>query len=176
MVARKVAPYLIALVTAALVLITFYGVGGYLAQRNVPSNAGKLMLPPMPPIPEEVPSDPATPDPAKAPKVKQAAARKIRASPPPIPSIIVTRGAKPIRQTSLAYPAEAQKENVSGVVEMQLTIAEDGSVQSPRVLSGDPLLRAGLTEEVSKWVYQPMRVNGKAVAMTTELAIRFDLN
>ena len=59
---------------------------------------------------------------------------------------------------------------------MQLTIAEDGSVQSPRVLSGDPLLRAGLAEEISKWVYQPLRVNGKPVPMTTELAIRFNLN
>ena len=104
-------------------------------------------------------------------------ARKVRATvPPPVPTIIVTRGTRPIRQTDLAYPDRARKENVSGVVEMQLTIAEDGSVQSPRVVSGDPLLRAGLTEEVSKWVYQPMRVNGKAVAMTTELAIRFNLN
>ena len=58
---------------------------------------------------------------------------------------------------------------------MQLTIAEDGSVQSPRVISGDPLLQEGLAEQVSKWVYQPLRVNGKPVAMTTELAIRFHL-
>jgi outer membrane biosynthesis protein TonB len=64
---------------------------------------------------------------------------------------------------------------VSGVVEMELTIAEDGTVQSPRVLSGDPLLRAGLAEQISKWVYQPLRVNGKPVPMTTELAIKFDL-
>jgi outer membrane biosynthesis protein TonB len=60
-------------------------------------------------------------------------------------------------------------------VELEVTIAEDGSVRSPRVLSGDPLLRAGLTEEISKWVYQPLRVNGKPVSMTTELAIRFNL-
>src|SRR5207253_1837354 len=73
----------------------------------------------------------------------------------PVPSIVLARGAKPIRQTSLEYPVEAKKENISGMVEMQVTIAEDGSVQSPRVLSGDPLLQAGLAEEVSKWVYQP---------------------
>ena len=59
---------------------------------------------------------------------------------------------------------------------MQLTIAADGSVQSQRVLSGDPLLRSGLAEEVSHWVYQPLRVDGKPVPMTTELAIRFNLN
>jgi TonB family protein len=74
------------------------------------------------------------------------------------------------------YPVEAQNEHVTGLVEMQLTIAEDGSVKSPRVLSGDPLLRAGLTEEVSKWVFQPLRVDGKPVPMTTELTLRFNLS
>ena len=179
MVARMATPYLIAVVTAMLVLITLYGVGGYLAKRNVPSDAGKLILPPMAPAPveisvEAVPVD--TSGPVQPVKAKPAAARRNRTAPQPIPSIEVTRGARPIRKTDLAYPAEARKENISGVVEMQLTIAEDGTVQSPRVLSGDPMLRAGLTEEVSKWVYQPMRVNGKAVPMTTELAIRFNLN
>ncbi len=178
LLARIVAPYLIAILTAALVLMAFYQVGGYLAKRNVSSDAGKLILPPMAPIEAETSGD-AVLETAAAPvaKAKQAAVpRKTRMVAAPVPSIIVTRGAKPIRQTDLAYPLEAQKENVTGVVEMQLTIAEDGSVQSPRVVSGDPLLRAGLTEEVSKWVYQPMRVNGKAVPMTTELAIRFNLN
>src|SRR5205807_8390803 len=94
----------------------------------------------------------------------------------PAPTIELSRGATPIRQTNLQYPPEAKKEHVTGVVELQLTIAEDGSVQSPRVLSGDPLLRAGLAEEVSTWVYQPLRVNGKPVPMTTELAIKFNLN
>jgi TonB family protein len=89
---------------------------------------------------------------------------------------VLARGARPIRQTSLEYPAVARKEHISGTVEMQLTIAEDGSVQSPRMLSGDPLLQAGLAEEISKWVYQPLRVNGKPVPMTTELSIRFKLN
>jgi TonB family protein len=79
-------------------------------------------------------------------------------------------------QTKLQYPPDARKERISGLVEMQLTIAEDGSVHSPRVLSGDPLLGAGLAEQISKWVYQPLRVNGKPVPMTTELAVRFDLN
>src|SRR2546427_595810 len=101
---------------------------------------------------------------------------KRRAAKEPVASIVLARGARPIRQTSLEYPAEAKKERVSGMVEMQLTIAEDGSVQSPRVLSGDPLLRAGLAEEISKWVYQPLRVNGKPVPMITELAIKFNLN
>jgi len=115
------------------------------------------------------------PAPPHAPAKKPAAARTARLPKLPIPSIVLASGARPIRQTNLSYPVEAQNEHVSGMVEMQFTIAEDGSVKSPRVVSGDPLLRAGLTEEVSKWVFQPMRVDGKPVPMTTELTIQFNL-
>ena len=42
----------------------------------------------------------------------------------------------------------------------------------PGLTVGPP---AGLAEEISKWVYQPLRINGKPVPMTTELAIKFNL-
>ncbi len=90
-------------------------------------------------------------------------------------TVALFRGFKPLRQTILDYPAEARQEHVSGKVEMQITIAQDGSVQNPRVLSGDPLLYSGLVAEVSKWLYQPLRINGEPVAMVTELGIEFNL-
>jgi TonB family protein len=201
--AGRAVPYLIALATAALVLLMFYSVGGFLAKRTAPSEAGKLVLPPMPAPPPEAPAETPIEAVHQTPEVPVAAApsrpaveramvnraaniaivtspkvpeRKKRAAKQPVPTIVVTSGAKPILQTNLEYPAEARKENVTGLVQMQFTIAADGSVQSPRVVSGDPLLRAGLTEEVSHWVYQPLRVNGKPVPMTTEMKIRFTLN
>jgi outer membrane biosynthesis protein TonB len=175
--ARKTAiPSLIAVATAMLTLLAFYFVGGFLAKRTLPVDAGKLILPRLTPEPEPAPAETAPPAQSHPAASKPIAAHTSKAAKRPIPSVVLARGATPIRQTSLLYPAAAQKEHVTGVVEMQLTIAEDGSVQSPRVVSGDPLLRAGLTEEVSKWVYQPLRVNGKPVPMTTELAIRFNLN
>lgn len=180
---RSAIPYIIAIMTMALVLLTFYGVGGYLAKATVPADAGKLNLPPAPTEPAEpnlqitVPVEiPVAPKKQTVQK-KLAAQRKKQAEPQrPIPSIMLTRGAKPLLQTSLTYPEQAEQAHVTGLVEMQFTIAADGSVQSPRVVSGDPLLRAGLAEEVSHWVYQPMKVNGKPVPMTTEMAIRFNLN
>jgi TonB family protein len=169
-------PYFIALATAALILLALQGMGGLLARHKVNAGAVKLLIPSVTATDLDAQAEGSpdiSPQPAKAaelPAPKKQSARK------PVSSIILARGARPIRQTSLEYPAEAKKGHVSGMVEMQLTIAEDGSVQSPRVLSGDPLLRAGLVEEISKWVYQPLRVNGKPVPMTTELAIRFNLN
>jgi len=175
---RWKSPYAVAVATAALVLLLFTGVGGFLAKHSVPANQGKLNLPAYnPPVEQALEPKPpeAAPAQSESPAVGSAAPARNKTSRQPTPTIVVTRGARPIRQTKLQYPPEARKERVSGVVEMELTIAEDGSVKSPRVLSGDPLLRAGLTEQISKWVYQPLRVNGKPVPMTTELAIKFDL-
>ena len=172
-------PYIIAVGTAMLVLLLLYGVGGFLAKYTGSANAGKLILPSIVTPAAEAPvGTPAAAVPLVRPGPATAAtpARKKEAAGQPTPTIVLARGARPIRQTKLLYPVEARRERVSGVVEMQLTIAEDGSVHSPRVLSGDPLLRAGLAEQVSKWVYQPLRVNGKPVPTTTELAIQFSLN
>ena len=163
-----------------LTLLVLYGIGEFLSRRTPPPDAGRLKLPaialePVKPPAEELAEAPPS-APSQSPDKPPAAARTARSTKKPVASIVLARGAKPIRQTSLLYPVEAQNEHVSGLVEMQLTIAEDGSVKSPRVLSGDPLLRAGLTEEVSKWVFQPLRVDGKPVPMTTELTIKFNLN
>jgi TonB family protein len=170
-------PYVIAVATAALTLTGLHSVGGLLAKRSVTANAGKRLFPPAPPPAPEAPIETSAPVQESRPPV--IAVRPAAKRPPgrqPIPSVVLARGARPIRQTSLEYPAEARKERITGTVEMQVTIAEDGSVQSPRMVSGDPLLQAGLAEAISKWVYQPMRVNGKPVPMTTELAIKFNLS
>ena len=176
--ARKQAPaYLIAIGTMAVTLLALYGAGGFLSKRTQP--ASRLKLPAIVSEPMSAPEAEAeTPPPVPHPPgaKKPAAGRTTRSTKRPVPSVVLASGARPIRQTNLLYPVEAQNEHVTGLVEMELTIAEDGSVKSPRVLSGDPLLRAGLTEEVSKWVFQPLRVDGKPVPMTTELTLRFNLS
>jgi TonB family protein len=161
-------------------LLALYGIGGILSKRTQSADQAKVVLPTIIAEPVKAPVEEAAkepqPAPPPSPAKKPAAARTAKLSKRPVASIVLAGGARPIRQTNLSYPVEAQNEHVSGLVEMQFTIAEDGSVKSPRVVSGDPLLRAGLTEEVSKWVFQPMRVDGKPVPMTTELTIQFNLN
>src|SRR5260370_18254616 len=146
---KRAIPSLIAVITAMLTLLTFYFVGGFLAKRTLPVDAGKLVLPPIAADPEQASGETA-PTPVTVQShpaaTKATAAHTTKAVRKPIPSVVLARGATPIRQTSLLYPAAAQKEHVTGVVEMQLTIAEDGSVQHPRLLSGDPLLPSALTE------------------------------
>ena len=172
---KRATSYLIAAATMMLTLLVLYGIGEFLSRRTLPSDASQLKLPAIALDPPKAAVEEAAPQ-APLHSAAKLPAHSARSAKKPVPSIVLARGAKPIRQTNLSYPVEAQNEHVTGVVEMQLTIAEDGSVKSPRVLSGDPLLRAGLTEEVSKWVFQPLRVDGKPVPMTTELTIKFNLN
>jgi hypothetical protein len=176
---KRTTSYMVAFGTMLLTLFVLYGIGEFLSRRTPPPEASQLKLPAIALEPVKPPAEEmgvAPPAPAPSPAKPPAAARTPRPTKKPVTSIVLAGGARPIRQTSLSYPVEAQNEHVSGLVEMQLTIAEDGSVKSPRVLSGDPLLRAGLTEEVSKWVFRPLRVDGKPVPMTTELTIKFNLN
>jgi hypothetical protein len=179
---KRATSYLIAVGTMLLTLLVLYGVGGFMAKRTQPADPVKLVLPAITSEPAKAPVEAVEHAQAPPPAPSHPAAKnpvappKARSARRPIPSIVLASGARPIRQTNLSYPVEAQNEHVSGLVEMQFTIAEDGSVKSPHVLSGDPLLRAGLTEEVSKWVFQPLRVDGKPVPMTTELTLRFNLS
>jgi protein TonB len=88
----------------------------------------------------------------------------------------LSRGPRLLRQIAPAYPPLAKKQNISGVVKLEITVAEDGSVWKATVLSGDPLLAQGAAEAVKKWVYQPALVNGKRSSSTTEVEIKFDLD
>jgi TonB family protein len=95
---------------------------------------------------------------------------------PATPSVTLSRGLRPLRRTSLEYPSEAKNNYVYGVVDVKIAIAEDGSVHDPLILSGDPRLHANLVEEIKRWLYEPLRIDGKAVPMTTRLTINFSLD
>ena len=124
-VVRTLAPYVIALATTALVLFTFYSVGGYLAKRTANPDGGKLMLPPMPVeppepnlelaplnIPKNIPR--AIPKVSKPlPAAKEGAAHQKKAAKQPIPSIVLTRGAKPVLQTSLRISGRGGRKSMS---------------------------------------------------------------
>src|SRR5262249_30874877 len=88
----------------------------------------------------------------------------------------LTRGPRLTRQIAPTYPELAKKQRISGVVKLEVTVAEDGSVWKATVLSGDPLLAQGAAEAVKKWLYQPALINGKRRSSTTEVEIKFDLD
>jgi protein TonB len=90
----------------------------------------------------------------------------------PVAAVLVPaarlRGAPP------QFPAEAKTMHRSGVVKLQISIDADGKVTDARVLTGDLLFRPASIAAVRDWVYSPARLDGKPVASTAEVNLRFN--
>jgi CheY-like chemotaxis protein len=178
---RAAISYFVPVLAATWLVLALFVFRGLLEKHTIVAAAKSVPTPILCPVTVPIGAEPAMKVVEAAPTSPHRAIlhpiqrRKKQPVPQPATSVALFRGFRPLRQTSLDYPDEARKEHVSGEVEMQITIAQDGSVQNPRVLSGDPLLCAGLVAEVSKWLYQPLRINGEPVEMVTELGIVFNL-
>jgi TonB family protein len=74
-----------------------------------------------------------------------------------------------------AYPPEAQKQQVEGVVKIQQVVGTDGRVRSVTLLSGPPLLVTAALEAARYWRYLPALLNGKPVETEQDVEINFRL-
>ena len=73
------------------------------------------------------------------------------------------------------YPAQARTLRLEGPVVLEAMVMEDGSVHDLKVVSGHPTLAHAALDAVRQWRYQPYRLNGKPVAMRTEIRVTFKL-
>ncbi len=73
------------------------------------------------------------------------------------------------------YPPEARLQQLAGLVVLDATVAEDGSVHEVKLLGGPPLLATAATEAVRQWRYRPSMLNGKPVPVQERITIIFKL-
>ena len=71
------------------------------------------------------------------------------------------------------YPSEAQKNNLQGVIALDVIISKDGNVISARPLNGPPILANAAVDSLRWWKFEPYRENGESVAVETTLAVEF---
>jgi TonB family protein len=69
------------------------------------------------------------------------------------------------------YPPSAKKYNISGSVDVQVTISEAGRVTEAGAVSGHPLLRGAAEEAARQWVFKPATLQG--VPVKTEIVLTF---
>jgi protein TonB len=77
-----------------------------------------------------------------------------------------------------AYPAEARRRQVEGVVLLEAIVDRDGRVEpdSVKVLESVALLDTAAVEAVRRWRFRPGRDrSGAAVRVILEIPIRFAL-
>jgi len=70
------------------------------------------------------------------------------------------------------YPPGAKRFNISGPVDVQVTISESGRVIEAKATSGHPLLRGAAEEAARQWVFRPATLKGLPVQ--TQIVLTFD--
>jgi protein TonB len=126
------------------------------------SNANAILpLSPPPPPPVETAAPPPPPPRAPAP-----------AEPVRVGGYV--REPRAIRMVPPVYPPLARSARVSGVVVLEATLTEQGTVDAIRVVSGHPLLIEAAIACVKQWLYEPTLLNGVPVSVILQAKVRFE--
>ena len=131
-------------------------------------------------------SEPASPDSEPAPTVEvtpsttQADLSVLSSSPTTLPAFgaRVSTGvteATLIRRVNPIYPPEARIQRLAGLVTLDVTVAEDGSIHNVKVVSGPALLASAATMAVKEWRYSPSTLDGKPIEVQKRITINFKL-
>lgn len=80
-----------------------------------------------------------------------------------------------IRRVEPRYPPLAIMARREGQVQLRAVIGLDGSIESLRVLAGDPLFIEAAKAAVLQWRYRPTILNGQAVEVDTFVTVIFTL-
>jgi protein TonB len=109
----------------------------------------------------------------------------IRDEPPPPPPAVqlapvriggVIKPPRKIQEVAPAYPELARTARVSGVVIIEATIDEQGSVQDARVLRSIPLLDRAAIDAVRQWRFTPTVLNGQVIPVVMTVTVNFRLD
>jgi protein TonB len=80
---------------------------------------------------------------------------------------------KLVSSTLPVYPAIAKKSNIQGDVLIRATIDKDGHVAHMEAVSGPPLLRQPALDALSRWKYEPSKLDGQPVSVQMLITIKF---
>ncbi len=113
-----------------------------------------------PPPPEPKP----TPKPTPTPEIKSQTPTKVSEG--------VLQG-KAIRKIKPNYPAIAKSVRASGMVQVVVTISEEGRVIDANAISGHPMLRPAAVEAARQWVFTPTLLSNIPVKVQGVLSFNF---
>jgi TonB family protein len=71
------------------------------------------------------------------------------------------------------FPMIARQLHISGSVTIELTIAENGSVESTSAVSGNPVLTKPAMDTLKKWKFKPFTADGAPVKAQTRISVDF---
>lgn len=74
------------------------------------------------------------------------------------------------------YPTLPKQIHKEGRVELRAIIANDGSIKSLEVISGDPMFYQSALDAVSQWRYKPTILNGQPVEIDTHITVIYTMS
>jgi protein TonB len=80
-----------------------------------------------------------------------------------------------LKRVEPSYPELARIARAQGTVTIEVTINEQGTVESARAMSGHPLLRDAALNAARAWRWNPTRLNGMAVKVIGTITFNFKL-
>jgi TonB family protein len=78
-----------------------------------------------------------------------------------------------VHRVEPTYPAEARKENLQGVIALDVLVGRDGSVVNMRPLNGPDVLARAAMDALRWWKFEPYRLNGEPAVVETTVAVEF---
>lgn len=83
---------------------------------------------------------------------------------------------QPITKVAPSYPEDARQAGVQGTVVLNVSIDETGHPTAVEVIKGHELLREAARTAVRQWRWEPVRVDGKPLAVAGTVTVNFRLN
>ena len=71
------------------------------------------------------------------------------------------------------YSAIARQMKVGGKVEVEVTIAADGTIEETKAIRGNPLLTASVANALKKWKFTPFQENGQPTKIVAAFSFDF---
>jgi len=78
-----------------------------------------------------------------------------------------------VHRVEAVYPADARKQNLQGVVALDIVVGRDGSVLSMHALNGPEILAQAAMDALRWWRFEPYRINGEPAVVETTVAVEF---
>jgi protein TonB len=85
------------------------------------------------------------------------------------------QNSKLIQKIDPIYPELAKRARVSGIVLLQVTVDEQGTVGEIKLIRGHPLLNQSAIDAVGRWRYSPTLLNGEPVRVIATVTVNFVL-
>jgi protein TonB len=91
------------------------------------------------------------------------------------PALVPARNLTRIRQVAPKYPRSAEVSGIEGTVDVEFTVATDGTTRDLVVRDSTPkrIFDGAAIEAVSQWLFKPVVNNGEPVAVRTVIKVRF---